>query len=292
MNNKILAALVAAVIGFTGSSLFAAGTNDPTAELKTLVAKIKADVQSGKTTESALGDDLKQFDILLAEHQGEKTDAVARILFMKAMLYSQVLQNTVKADELMQQLKSDFQGTHLVAALEQQEAMEASAKTIQDSLAVGAKFPDFSEKDVDGKTLSIADHKGKVVLIDFWATWCPPCRAEIPNVVATYKKYHDQGFDIIGVSLDQDREKLLGYTKQNFKCSRWCNGAAISARTIPKSPPTPRPCPSSTSQIVGDVNLSASTRTGTLLTSSTGSANVNTALNAPLETPRPASARC
>ena len=234
MNNKILAALVAAVIGFTGSSLFAAGTNDPTAELKTLVAKIKADVQSGKTTESALGDDLKQFDILLAEHQGEKTDAVARILFMKAMLYSQVLQNTVKADELMQQLKSDFQGTHLVAALEQQEAMEASAKTIQDSLAVGAKFPDFSEKDVDGKTLSIADHKGKVVLIDFWATWCPPCRAEIPNVVATYKKYHDQGFDIIGVSLDQDREKLLGYTKQNdmtwpqfFDGQGWQNKLAV-----------------------------------------------------------------
>lgn len=234
MNNKILAALVAAVIGFTGSSLFAAGTNDPTAELKTLVAKIKVDVQSSKTTESALGDDLKQFDILLAEHQGEKTDAVARILFMKAMLYSQVLQNTVKANELMQQLKSEFQGTHLVAALEQQEAMEASAKTIQDSLAVGAKFPDFSEKDVDGKTLSIADHKGKVVLIDFWATWCPPCRAEIPNVVATYKKYHDQGFDIIGVSLDQDREKLLGYTKQNdmtwpqfFDGQGWQNKLAV-----------------------------------------------------------------
>jgi len=234
MYNKFLAALVAAVILLTGSSLFAAGTNDPTAELKTLVAKIKADVQSGKTTESALGDDLKQFDVLLAEHQGEKTDAVARILFMKAMLYSQVLQNTVKADEFMQQLKSDFQGTHLVAALEQQEAMEAAAKTTQDSLAVGAKFPDFSEKDVDGKTLSVADHKGKVLLIDFWATWCPPCRAEIPNVVATYKKYHDRGFDIIGVSLDQDQGKLLSYIKEHemawpqfFDGQGWQNKLAV-----------------------------------------------------------------
>ena len=234
MYNKFLAALVAAVILLTGSSLFAAGTNDPTAELKTLVAKIKVDVQSGKTTESALGDDLKQFDVLLAEHQGEKTDAVARILFMKAMLYSQVLQNTVKADEFMQQLKSDFQGTHLVAALEQQEAMEAAAKTTQDSLAVGAKFPDFSEKDVDGKTLSVADHKGKVLLIDFWATWCPPCRAEIPNVVATYKKYHDRGFDIIGVSLDQDQGKLLSYIKEHemawpqfFDGQGWQNKLAV-----------------------------------------------------------------
>ena len=234
MYNKVLAALAAAVILLAVSSLFAADTNDPAAELGTLVAKIKADVQSGKTTESALGDDLKQFDVLLAEHQGEKTDAVARILFMKAMLYSQVLQNTVKANELMQQLKSEFQGTPLVAGLEQQEAMEASAKTIQDSLAVGAKFPDFSEKDVNGKPLSVADHKGKVLLIDFWATWCPPCRAEIPNVVATYKKYHDRGFDIIGVSLDQDQGKLLSYIKEHemawpqfFDGQGWQNKLAV-----------------------------------------------------------------
>jgi thiol-disulfide isomerase/thioredoxin len=234
MNRKILAALVVAVIMLTGSSLFAAGTNDPAAELGTLVAKINFDVQSGKTTESALGDDLKQFDVLLAEHKGEKTDAVAKILFIKATLYSQVLQNTVKANELIQQLKNEFQGTHIVAELDQQNAMEAAVKKIQDSLAVGATFPDFSEKDMEGKPLSPADHKGNVLLIDFWATWCPPCRAEIPNVVATYKKYHDQGFDIIGVSLDQEREKLLSYTKQNemtwpqfFDGQGWGNKLAV-----------------------------------------------------------------
>src|ERR1700690_2113754 len=76
-------------------------------------------------------------------------------------------------------------------------------------------LPPFLAHDLDGQIVSTAALKGKVVLINFWATWCPPCREEIPNVVATYKKHHDQGFDIIGVSLDQDREKLLGYTSQN-----------------------------------------------------------------------------
>jgi thiol-disulfide isomerase/thioredoxin len=226
--------LVVVVLLLSGPRLFAASTNDPTVELKALVSKIKADIHVGKTTESALADDLKQFDVLLAEHKGEKTDAVAEILFQKATLYSEVFQDAAKADELMKQLKREFQGTHLVAAVEQQEAAAAAAKKIQASLVTGTNFPGFSVPDVDGKPLSLADYKGKVVLIDFWATWCPPCRAEIPNVVATYKKYHSQGFDIIGVSLDQNRLKLVNFTKdkgmtwpQFFDGQGWENELAV-----------------------------------------------------------------
>jgi thiol-disulfide isomerase/thioredoxin len=66
---------------------------------------------------------------------------------------------------------------------------------------------------VDGKAIDLSQMRGKVVLVDFWATWCPPCREEVPNVVAAYKKYHDKGFEILGVSLDQNKDAMLGFTK-------------------------------------------------------------------------------
>jgi thiol-disulfide isomerase/thioredoxin len=67
---------------------------------------------------------------------------------------------------------------------------------------------------VDGAEIDLAKLRGKVVLVDFWATWCGPCRVEIPNVVNTYKKHHPKGFEIIGISLDRDKDKLLAYTKE------------------------------------------------------------------------------
>ncbi len=68
---------------------------------------------------------------------------------------------------------------------------------------------------VDGTPVDLSQMRGKVVLIDFWATWCGPCVGEVPNVVATYQKYHDQGFEVVGISLDQDKNALLSFTQQN-----------------------------------------------------------------------------
>ena len=195
----------------------AAEKGDVGAQLKTIVGKVNERIKAGAKSEKELSAELAQFDALFAEHQGEKTDAVAQILIMKAMLYVQVLDDSAKALPLLQQLKTDFPETSqgrkadsIIAGIEKMEA----AKAIQGSLVAGSPFPDFQVKDLQGQPLSIAGHKGKVVLVDFWATWCGPCVNELPNVKAAYEKYHARGFEIIGISLDQEEAKLTGFLKE------------------------------------------------------------------------------
>ena len=74
------------------------------------------------------------------------------------------------------------------------------------SVEVGQKAPDFSAPNPEGKMVSLKESLGKVTVIDFWASWCAPCRVENPNVVALYNEFHAKGLNIIGVSLDRAGE--------------------------------------------------------------------------------------
>lgn len=118
-------------------------------------------------------------------------------------------------------------------------ALEINARTAKGKIA-----PAISMADKDGKIVKLSDFKGKYVLIDFWASWCGPCRRENPNVVAAYKKYHDKGFEIMGVSLDSKKDAWLkaiaadGLTWTHVsELTGWANTAAIAygVKSVPAS---------------------------------------------------------
>ena len=133
----------------------------------------------------------------------------------------------------------------LVATKDKFPALHKEAEMVRFRVApAGLPFPEFPEgtKDLDGKPIKIADYKGKVVLVDFWAAWCGPCIAEAPNVVRAYKKYHSKGFEIIGISLDQSKDMMLKAMKkhgmkwrQYFDGLGWKNKVSTSygIRAIP-----------------------------------------------------------
>ncbi|QEM09392.1 TlpA disulfide reductase family protein [Mucilaginibacter rubeus] len=73
-------------------------------------------------------------------------------------------------------------------------------------ISIGHKAPEFAVNGIDGKPIKLSDYKGKYVMIDFWASWCQPCRQENPNVVKQYAAFNSKGFNILGVSLDKDKD--------------------------------------------------------------------------------------
>ncbi|RZK41732.1 MAG: AhpC/TSA family protein [Pedobacter sp.] len=110
--------------------------------------------------------------------------------------------------------------------------------------APGKVAPDFVMNDVSGKPLKLSQLRGKYVLLDFWASWCVPCRKENPNVVAEYKKYKAKGFEILGVSLDSDKDSWIKAIKDDgltwkhvSELKGWTNSAASAygVKSVPAS---------------------------------------------------------
>lgn len=131
--------------------------------------------------------------------------------FLSVLILNQAIQDRSLGFEaiesaynsLAETLKTSVDGTNIATFITTQRQILEAEKATQ----IGSIAPNFSAPNPDDKTLALNDIKGKVTIIDFWASWCGPCRRENPNVVKLYNTYHDKGLEIIGVSLDREGQK-------------------------------------------------------------------------------------
>ena len=170
----------------------------------------------------------KIIDVLKAGINKNIANAVGIQLLKQNFYYMSV----EELDPLISQIPAAYNHDETIIKIKENvEKMKATA--------AGQKFTDFAMQTPDGKSVKLSDYvgKGKVVLVDFWASWCGPCRREMPNLVEAYAKYKNSNFEIVGVSLDQNNDswkdaiKKLNITwPQMSDLKYWnCEGAKLYA---------------------------------------------------------------
>jgi peroxiredoxin len=187
-----------------------------------MIAALKSKAQAEA---SNMNDDIKKF-IQQSDHPGT--------IYFALMLGSQTLSHKdlmTLVNDASDKFKNHSGLAQLKSALKQQTDNESPAA--EDYALLNKQAPDLTMPDVNGKNISISNFKGKYLLVDFWASWCGPCRAENPNVVEAYNKFKNKNFTILGVSLDKDKAAWLqaikadGLVWNQMSDLKYWNSAAV-----------------------------------------------------------------
>ncbi len=157
------------------------------------------------------------------EQKAEELEAERNVLFDEIdEYYIQFIEShneSYVVPMILQSMSYNMTGEEIESYVGQLDSKLMETKIIRDinerveklkKVAIGEKAPEFTQNDPDGNPVSLSDVLGSdLLLIDFWAAWCGPCRQENPNVVAVYNDYHDKGFNVLGVSLDREKDDWL-----------------------------------------------------------------------------------
>lgn len=151
----------------------------------------------GKSAEAQFAKLVQDYNTYLKNFIAEHNTSFAAMAAVQQLSMEEFFPEYVKLDE---SLYSKFPNSEYVKSFHASIAAKAA-------VTIGGKAPEITMSMPDGKELSLSSLKGKIVLVDFWASWCGPCRMENPNVVAAYNQFHPKGFEIFSVSLDKDLDR-------------------------------------------------------------------------------------
>jgi len=175
-------------------------------------------------TEGESGDELEAQAERLLENASDKMQEQARLsaasIFIMSGKYGRakeilngLLENfPAPGEEELAEFRKRAEEAGRPDAVHPRLAVRQAAEQMLGSIEmIGKQAPHFEAKTLGGKTVSPGEFKGKVLLLDFWATWCAPCRRELPALKKTYQTYHEKGLEILGLSLDRDSDKLAAF---------------------------------------------------------------------------------